>query len=860
MSNDKYLEERKEKLNIFQKIRLSLQERKKQISFEEYIKLPDYIKENETIIRKLFRTNDLSEEQIEQIPEYQLINTLGISNIAKKLSLPKRIELIEKGYLDIRNNDISEEEKNEILEYTVIQNKQYSFIQNISGNWRDEQEFLKFLKEKGQLKEILPHVIDYFSEGTVDELIRIKPELLSNLSQEKQESFIQKKPKIFALASPEIQLKYMEENATYIKIASNEAKKMFINKDPSQISNLDKEMQIDMIALNPKLIKYISFETKKEIFEKVEKSNDDGYLNAVVSLLKEDINNTKYLYFMKDANHFKINLKYYKYFDGIENWDNNQIIQRCIHSKMMSAIGNLMTSTENIRSGNLQDGEGITIYNTEQFRILQKLNESQISELINIDSNYSLAYFFDKENGKEECKQLFSYMYGKEKLQQYEKSIEIIFDQDKQEKNKQNITQEEIPLENLKIIFNKEIIEKNSSEAIQEYLQNGSNNKELFRNIIRNAYGEKAYEILKSRPELNVHSINSLEIFSRNILGEYGEAFVHDCISYNIKDFSEFLEITKDPQKQELFNTYYETLNEIYGKNVETMQKAISEYSYIEELLKNAKEVELTDKQYSNLISVMCSHRNPFNIKTLEELQNYNEIANKELKNQMAKCQSEPDLKEIISENFLGMEYKYKTQYGDSVEYLNLMYDLQNNPEKTYTNDEREMLEVLSFIRNEENIFKLKEFATLLMQQEGIRNPITLQTAIAKTKHEQTNILNQGLLGIDKIESAIEEEKNKEDPSCYKEEIDGVTVYHLNGIEYTVLAHDPIGLDNKDKESVKQKKERWMNYEGKKGTSNICCEITNSKYKNHWQIGNNFLFTKLDDNMIIGAGKRRYSN
>ena len=217
-------------------------------------------------------------------------------------------------------------------------------------------------------------------------------------------------------------------------------------------------------------------------------------------------------------------------------------------------------------------------------------------------------------------------------------------------------------------------------------------------------------------------------------------------------------------------------------------------------------------------------------------------------------------LKEIISESFLGMEYKYKTQYGDSVEYLNLMYDLQNNPEKTYTNDEIQMLQVLSFIRNEENIFKLKEFATLLMQQEGIRNPITLQTAIAKTKHEQTNILNQGLLGIDKIEAAIEEEKNKEDPSCYKEEIDGVTVYHLNGIEYTVLAHNPIGLDNNDEEIVKQKQERWMNYEGKKGTTNICCEIANSKYKNHGHIGNNFLFTKLNDNMIIGAGKRRYSN
>lgn len=352
---------------------------------------------------------------------------------------------------------------------------------------------------------------------------------------------------------------------------------------------------------------------------------------------------------------------------------------------------------------------------------------------------------------------------------------------------------------------------------------------------------------MQSRPELDAHNINSLEVFDNNILENYGESFVHDCISYNLMDFSEFLDITKNPQKQELFNIYYECLTEVYGKNIETMQKAISEYSYIEKLLENARNIELTDKQYTNLISIMCTNRNPHNIKTLVELQNYNEIANQELKKQIGECQTTDDLKELISHSFLGMHYRYKTQYGDSVEYLNVMYDLQKESEISYTNDENKMLEVLDFIYNEKNKVKLQEFANCLIQQDGIRNPIALQTAINKTKYEQTNILNKSLLRISKLEDVIESEKNEENPLAYKEEVDGVKIYHLNGIDYTILKHNPF-IDIKEKESIIN---RFMEYEGQQGTTNICCQVENSKFTNDLY---GLLFTKMDSNMIIGIG------
>ena len=64
------------------------------------------------------------------------------------------------------------------------------------------------------------------------------------------------------------------------------------------------------------------------------------------------------------------------------------------------------------------------------------------------------------------------------------------------------------------------------------------------------------------------------------------------------------------------------------GNNVETMQRAISEYIYFDELMPKYKNVELTDEQYSNLASVLCSRDNQFDINTLQQLQDYDKISN----------------------------------------------------------------------------------------------------------------------------------------------------------------------------------------------------------------------------------------
>ena len=117
---------------------------------------------------------------------------------------------------------------------------------------------------------------------------------------------------------------------------------------------------------------------------------------------------------------------------------------------------------------------------------------------------------------------------------------------------------------------------KNKSD-IKEFFnkkRKGEETQELFREIIKRAYGEKAYAILKKRPNLDEYNINSIEIFDERIMENFSEEFVNDLISYDFEGFSAFLHIIKNPETLENFKFYYDFLSEVMGKNAGTMQRA----------------------------------------------------------------------------------------------------------------------------------------------------------------------------------------------------------------------------------------------------------------------------------------------
>lgn len=288
----------------------------------------------------------------------------------------------------------------------------------------------------------------------------------------------------------------------------------------------------------------------------------------ILALLKKDIKNSKLIKLEKNSKTSVPNLM--DLFSGIENKSDEEIKDYFLHSKFTSAIGKLSTANDILHGTNAEEEIiGIDGYHSTQIEAIQKLNANQVKQLVNIDVNYVLPYLTGKkinslddteiEVSKKRAKELFVTMYGNELYDQYQECFDVIYDL--QQKNNSEVKKmsyssldmvndfenfrihTEIPLEEFKILFNSEILHKCKPEQIKNYFSNlkeGEETKKEFLDIIQTTYGDKAADIVKSRPQLNVHSINSLEVLDSKIIDTYGEAFIHDSISYNLRDFSEF--------------------------------------------------------------------------------------------------------------------------------------------------------------------------------------------------------------------------------------------------------------------------------------------------------------------------------
>ena len=284
--------------------------------------------------------------------------------------------------------------------------------------------------------------------------------------------------------------------------------------------------------------------------------------------------------------------------------------------------------------------------------------------------------------------------------------------------NPDGIKLDEHPLEEIKILFNDKILKSCSPEMINSYYNKLAKNEDItddFKKIIQKTYGDKALDVLESRPSLNVHSINSLEVFDERIMNNFGEAFVHNCLTYNINDFQEFLEIIKDQEKLEVFKSYYDILCEVYGRNVETMQRSITEFSFNKELLQNVNGLDLSPSQVENLTNVLASEKNMLNINTLEELDDFNIKANEDLKTLLMwykdsgiKGHDSVMFRTLITSNLFGMNYDSKTPYGETVRRLVSLYNF--NDQEGYSSEEIKIMNILNFINKEANEDKIIEF------------------------------------------------------------------------------------------------------------------------------------------------------
>ena len=534
--------------------------------------------------------------------------------------------------------------------------------------------------------------------------------------------------------------------------------------------------------------------------------------------------------------------------------DDETIVNYVLHSKLFSAIGKL-TAANDILHGVTANEEiyGIDEYTHGQLETIQNFKLSAVAKLVKIDTNYVLPYLagsndINKMNQEEivasteRAKELFTALYGEEKYAEYKECFKTIYGLEAEYSEKDNRSNFQcgfkmvdnfdayryhmnVPLQEFKLLFNPQIIKKCDSELIKQYFQKLSNNEEtrpIFEEIISASYGKRAANIIKSRPQLDVHSINSLESFDERILDDYGEAFVHDTISYNIRNFSEFLEVIKNPDRSKVFKSYYQILTGVLGSNVETMQKAITEFSHVSNLLESVKDIDLSEQQVVNLINVLCSEKNPLEINSLEDLDNYNSIANRQLQ-EIIRNGDNMLIKKQLCENLLGIHFWDNSSqgYGTSLQKLTKLYDISEGETSKgeYSSEERRLLNIMNFIEQEKNVQKLGEFVNNLGDVTNIRNYSSINQLINKIQEKELSEMNNHITTIEKLDEICKLQEGESNPSVYKEEIDGVQIYHLNGEPFCVFSHDPGNTSLKD----------LLTFEGQGGNSAICSRLTTEK-------------------------------
>ena len=853
---------KRKKLNVFQKIRLRLferQMRKPNFDFQKYLEAPIYIKRADAVVKRLssilrYESTDMNPAEKEkvylEIPQDILLNEIESKRIdINDFSIENQIKFAEKNpQCVVMKKDIIK------IVSAAIERNQYDFI-GLYPEWEDE--ILNNMNQEGIFYQNLPNIVKYLKNA--EAYIRQNPELLKNLDKEEQLKYVYRDKKNLQYVSENEQLEFIKKYEEYIPFASDKVSAELCKMDVNNLAKTNINFQCKMVQKYPKAYEFISEDTKEEIWTNY---NNPESVRAVIKLIEKDKTYSKkfieygfnILQDYGDYNSEKGNSFEKELIGYLEKCDAKETRDFFEKSKILSSHGTLLGIKFSLHGsvGSELIIAGREDYGTIQRRAIRNLRCDQIKELINLDNNYILPYLGTEnqeilrnwkltDEGKKEsynkCNELLKETYGEDVASQLEECVKIIYNQDMEERT--NASQSEFSTEVLKtrmnseenyanyfkILFNKNIIENNSIEDIKAYFEQVKNNEETteeFYKLMQNAYGDKAVEILKSRPGLNVHTINSLEDFDTRVIDNFGEAFVHNLLNYNIRDHQELTGIIKDEEKLENFKLYYEVLTKVLGSNVETIQRAISEYNYFDKLLKNVKDIELTDTQYTNLIAVLCSRDNQFNINTLIELQNYEEISSKVIKDRIENAERDTEkIKKIILGDLLGFKTENSAirDYGDMAENIIDLYDICQEKEEnsqTYSEDEIKMLDSLNFIEKENDVDKFKELALNLLNERNIQNPIIMHNAVIKIKEHQTELFNSALLTVDKMEDLCKQEEGKENPKIVKELTkEGLTKYILKGVNFKFMTHNSGGMHLKD----------IVSYEGHLGVNNICARL-----------------------------------
>lgn len=388
-----------DKLNIFQKLRISLYLMRK-YSYSRFNNAPEYVKQDEKVLRKmirgeqsispshneklieLFKSNPslFDAESKNKVVEYALKNHRY--DIIIGLTDDEQFDIITKAEEQRPSSYFSEKMwpyiKSEVVLKIISEERCAGFRLQ---NWSYEPSFLRYCSSDIQLK-IISQNKDFLHLASDDVLASYLTDHeadISLLNDEDKKRFLHGN------------ISFLDKHPEYVRVADRETQLSLVKQNKNNLKYISEELQIKILEQHPLAFEFLESKLKKELFN-VSESQRDFYkepFNIINELLSQDI---KYFKFVSYDKNRDITREYLKYFLAEQsNLDIKTIKEYFIKSGLLSAKGNLRTHSSSYYLGN-ERVDGQDIYSGEQLDIIRQLDTKTICELINIDVNYIMPY------------------------------------------------------------------------------------------------------------------------------------------------------------------------------------------------------------------------------------------------------------------------------------------------------------------------------------------------------------------------------------------------------------------------------------------------------------------------------------
>ena len=694
----------------------------------------------------------------------------------------------------------SKEAKKKLVSSWIHGNK---FFMNSLVVGFDEEEYNNYLrlyfKQPDDVAllfmEDLKKVVTVLADTDIKEAENVIDKIKEKLTDKQWEYILEVNPVFIKYANQNIQNRYTDKEE-FITYLNGEARDKYINLQVEKIKedfNNFKTMKVDVqkeyIKRYPYMINYLEEET-------------------LINLLKYDIELIKYVNLSTLKNkEDKTQEVVCGILENIETKSPKELVNIIVNKNLFNAKGKLYRF--DVKSNDISYQ-----YTKRIIKLIQELTIDQITALINVDVNYILPYIvplYNKDEEKEEkekiiidsnsrCLNVFKSYYNDEIYSKYYKVINKIYNVYLENMDKYDYEKDyNCIFELFKILFNKKIINSNAYDKISVYIGSSILYKDkpsdrvtaqrinILNEILSNAYKRR----IKNNKD--IYNINSLELFD----GKFSfidEDLLLDYSKYNFVNISNLLLIVKSDKMYNLFKDYYYIMMEVYGKNKESLYKTIENFTYYKDILSDIKDKELNEEEIENLISLLSSGSNQYNITKKDELLSYDTLYIKKIVEELSVTRDENVYKNLLCKYLFNKSYDEKGNTGwlevDTIKNICDVFEvdslktLQIDDKNIFTDEEVNLFSMTKLLFSSDDFDLILSFLGNIITNKVRRNIFSVNELFNKIKEYKVELINNMIVSLDEIEELY----NTRPDIVVKSERDGVVIYTIVGQDFKVLA------------------------------------------------------------------------